>query len=204
MAELTPKSLFAPVLHSANLTYTLIRGDDFEFFVDLFNSAVPSEDQFTLSSIRELLINTAPRAHELHGERSKDIAVYIVRLNGEAGERIGEINLTRRASNFPFDIGFAFLPEYRGKGYGTEAATRIMRYWKDEFGINEICGLVSEQNMVSRKLLEKIGLNENGWVVSAGKGPMLFYSLPGMPKQEGREFSFKGEKPNEAEAVVVD
>lgn len=205
MAELTPKSLFAPVLHSTNLTYTLIQSKDFEFFTDLFNSAIPPEvDRFTLSSTRELLINTAPRPNELHGERSKDAAVYVVRLNGEAGERIGEINFTRRKSNFPLDIGFAFLPEYRGKGYGTEAATRIMRYWKDEFGINEICGLVSEENTASRKLLEKIGLKENGWVVSTGRGPMLYYSLPGMPEEEGREFLFKGEEPNEAEAIVVD
>jgi RimJ/RimL family protein N-acetyltransferase len=204
MAELKPKSVFAPVLHSTNLTYTLIQSKDIDFFTDLFNSTLgPEADRYTPSSIRELLINTAPRPSEIHGERSKDAAIYVVRLNSDTGEKIGEINLTRRTSNFPLDIGFAFLPEYRGKGYGTEAATRIIRYWKDEFGINDICGLVSEENMTSRKLLEKIGLKENGWVVSSGKGPMLYYSLPGMPKEEGREFSFLGEEPNEEEAVSL-
>ncbi|QKX54170.1 uncharacterized protein TRUGW13939_01254 [Talaromyces rugulosus] len=202
MAELTPKSLFAPVLHSTNLTYTLIQSKDIDFFAVLFNSAMgPEVERYTPSSIRELLINTSPRPSEIHGERSKDASVYVVRLKGE---RIGEINLSRRTSNFPLDIGFAFLPEYRGKGYGTEAATRIIRYWKDEFGIIEICGLVSDKNMASRKLLEKIGLKENGWVMSSGNGPMLYYSLPGMPKEEGREFSLKGEKPNKGEAISLD
>lgn len=204
MAELTPKSLFAPVLHSTNLTYTLLQSTDFEFIRDLFNSTMDAEaeekDKFTISSVRQLTLNTAPRPNELHGERSKDAAIYVVR---EAGERIGEINLTRRASKFPLDIGFAFLPEYRGKGYGTEAATRIMRYWKDEFGISNICGIVSEENMASRKLLMKIGLEENGWAVSSGKRALI-YSLPGAPKEEGRDFSFFGEEPSEQEAIILD
>ncbi|KAH8694180.1 acyl-CoA N-acyltransferase [Talaromyces proteolyticus] len=202
MAELSPKSLFAPVLHSTNLTYTLAQSADIEFFTDLFNSATDGEENnpFTVSSVRELLINTAPRPCETHGERSKDAAVYVVRLNSE---KIGEINLTRRASNFPLDIGFAFLPQYRGRGYGSEAATRIMRYWKDEFGIGNICGLVSEENIASRKLLMKIGLEENGWAVVSGNREIV-YSLPGIPKEEGREVSFWGEEPNEHEAIILD
>ncbi|CRG92049.1 hypothetical protein PISL3812_09104 [Talaromyces islandicus] len=205
MTELTPKSLFSPVLHSANLTYTLLRSKDFAFIRDLFNSTMDAEaeDKFTISSVRQLTINTAPRSNELHGERSKDAAIYVVRLNGEAGERIGEINLTRRNSNLPLDIGFAFLPQYRGKGYGTEAATRIMRYWKDEFGIKNICGIVSEENIASRKLLMRIGLEENGWAMSSGR-LSLIYSLPGASKQEGLEFSFWGEEPNEGEAIILD
>ena len=56
------------------------------------------------------------------------------------------------------DIGFAFLPEYFGKGYGYEAASRILRAGFEEYGLQKISAITVEENVASQKLIEKLGL----------------------------------------------
>ncbi|MDR2207241.1 MAG: GNAT family N-acetyltransferase [Flavobacteriaceae bacterium] len=56
------------------------------------------------------------------------------------------------------DIGFAFLPEFEGKGYAFEAANFIKNLGFSDFGMKKIGGITVEYNHRSRKLLEKLGL----------------------------------------------
>lgn len=56
------------------------------------------------------------------------------------------------------DIGFAFLPEYFGKGYGYDAASRILRAGFEEHGLQKISAITVKENVASQKLIEKLGL----------------------------------------------
>jgi RimJ/RimL family protein N-acetyltransferase len=56
------------------------------------------------------------------------------------------------------DIGFAFLPDYNGKGYALEIARATMIYAKEKLGIPRITAITLPQNYKSIKLLEKMGL----------------------------------------------
>lgn len=56
------------------------------------------------------------------------------------------------------DIGFAFLPEYLGKGYGYEVASATLAYAKDVLKLPVILAITVAYNTPSIKLLEKIGL----------------------------------------------
>jgi RimJ/RimL family protein N-acetyltransferase len=56
------------------------------------------------------------------------------------------------------DIGFAFLPEFTGKGYAFEAANFLKNLGFSDFGLKKIGGITVEYNYNSRKLLEKLGL----------------------------------------------
>ncbi len=56
------------------------------------------------------------------------------------------------------DIGFAFLPEYHGKGYAHESAQLCLSYAKNQLKLNIICAITLPGNQHSIKLLEKIGL----------------------------------------------
>lgn len=56
------------------------------------------------------------------------------------------------------DIGFAFLPEFEGKGYGYEAASRLLQASKEEFAIQKVCAITTKENLPSQKLLHKLGL----------------------------------------------
>ena len=56
------------------------------------------------------------------------------------------------------DIGFAFLPQYEGKGYGYESASAVLDYCKTEFHLKRILGITLETNTASINLLVKLGL----------------------------------------------
>ncbi|WP_299258797.1 GNAT family N-acetyltransferase [uncultured Aquimarina sp.] len=54
------------------------------------------------------------------------------------------------------DIGFAFLPEYEGKGYAFESALKIKEVGVAEFGIEKISAITIPENKSSQRLLEKL------------------------------------------------
>jgi len=56
------------------------------------------------------------------------------------------------------DIGYRMLPEYWGKGLGTEAVRAALKYARTELGLNKIIGEVVKENTASNKLLLKVGL----------------------------------------------
>ena len=71
---------------------------------------------------------------------------------------MGVCGLYERPGLTMVDIGFAFLPEYEGKGYGYEAASRLLQVGKEGFDIKKICAITVKENLASQKLLTKLGL----------------------------------------------
>jgi ribosomal-protein-alanine N-acetyltransferase len=57
-----------------------------------------------------------------------------------------------------YDIGYRLIESSWGKGYGCEAAKAWLDYGFNEMNIPKIIGTVSKDNIASRKILEKIGL----------------------------------------------
>lgn len=55
------------------------------------------------------------------------------------------------------DIGFAFLPEYTGRGIGFEAASATVTYAKDILKLPAIMAITLPDNQPSLKVLEKTG-----------------------------------------------
>ena len=55
------------------------------------------------------------------------------------------------------DIGYRMMPEYWGKGLGTEAVRATLKYAREVLGLQEIVGEVVDQNVASNKLLLKVG-----------------------------------------------
>jgi [ribosomal protein S5]-alanine N-acetyltransferase len=72
--------------------------------------------------------------------------------------KIGSCGLYDREGLQGIDIGFAFLPEYEGKGYAYEAATTILDAGVHIFEIKKINAITLPSNFSSQKLLEKLGL----------------------------------------------
>jgi len=56
------------------------------------------------------------------------------------------------------DIGFAFLPQFWGKGYAFEAASAVMHFGYNKLKLKRIVGLTSAGNMASVKVLNRLGL----------------------------------------------
>ncbi len=83
--------------------------------------------------------------------------LYLTELkNGNIS--VGLCGLIKRDSLEDVDIGFALLPEFRGKGYAYEAASAVMAYGKTVLGLDRIVAIISADNDSSAKLLEKLGL----------------------------------------------
>ena len=82
--------------------------------------------------------------------------MYLVELK-QSGEPIGMCGLIKRDSLQDVDIGFAFLPEFRSKGYAFESASAVMSHARDVLGLSRIVAITSQDNHPSSKLLEKLG-----------------------------------------------
>ena len=74
------------------------------------------------------------------------------------GLKMGSCGLYDREGLEGVDIGFAFLPECEGQGYGTESARKMKDLAFELFGVDRISGITVKENLGSQRLLEKIGL----------------------------------------------
>lgn len=145
------------VLETARLTLRRLIVDDAPFVLELLN------DPAWLRFIGDRGVRTVDEATKyiLAGP----VAMYEqlgfgLYLTERKSDRVplGLCGLIKREGLADVDIGFAFLPQFRGCGYAFEAATATMAYGRCTFGLKRIVGITSPENDASIRLLEKIGL----------------------------------------------
>ena len=151
------------VLQTERLALRRLSPDDAEFILDLLNQ--PSFLRYIgdkgVRNTEEAInyIQTGPVAsYEQHG-----FGLYLVQLK-ETGAAIGMCGLLKRDTLPDVDIGFAFLPEYWSRGYALESAEAVMKYGKEQFGLQRIVAITSLENESSIKLLEKLGMKFEGLI----------------------------------------
>ena len=81
---------------------------------------------------------------------------------------VGICGLIKRDALEDVDIGFAFLPDFRRKGYAREAAAAVMEHARSSFGLRRLVAITSPDNEASIRLLEKLGLRFEATVSLAG------------------------------------
>jgi RimJ/RimL family protein N-acetyltransferase len=74
------------------------------------------------------------------------------------GTPIGICGLLKREGLNDADVGFAFLPRHRAKGYAVESAAAILAHARQVLGLRRILAITSPENLGSIAVLEKIGL----------------------------------------------
>lgn len=70
---------------------------------------------------------------------------------------IGMCGFIKRQELENVDLGFAFLPDFIGKGFGYEIAQATLHYGKDVLKLGRVIAIVDPQNMASNALLQKLG-----------------------------------------------
>lgn len=76
------------------------------------------------------------------------------------------------------DIGFAFLPEYSGRGYATESAVAVMENARTELGLKRIAAITLERNVRSVNVLKKLGMQfERNIIYPESKEELMLYSI---------------------------
>ncbi|BDC84247.1 MULTISPECIES: GNAT family N-acetyltransferase [Aeromonas] len=83
--------------------------------------------------------------------------LYLVARRSD-GAKLGICGLIKRDTLPCEDIGYAFLPAYRGQGYGIEAAQAALQDGRERLGIKRVVAIVTPGNERSVALLAKLGL----------------------------------------------
>jgi RimJ/RimL family protein N-acetyltransferase len=98
-------------------------------------------------------IEKGPMAmYERHG-----FSLYCVELKSDATP-IGMCGLLKRDTLEDVDVGFAFLPQFRSRGYAHEAAQATLAYGASVVGLTRIVATTTPDNDASGALLGRIGL----------------------------------------------
>lgn len=85
-----------------------------------------------------------------------DFGLNLVCLKG-ANTPIGMCGLLKREELKNPDLGYAFLPEYSGKGYAREAAENTLKTIMKTCSLDTVVAVTLPDNLRSNKLLETIG-----------------------------------------------
>jgi RimJ/RimL family protein N-acetyltransferase len=108
--------------------------------------------------------------------RRLGFGLYQVRL-AHSDEPIGMCGILKRETLDDVDLGFAFLPEFWGKGYAREASAAVITYARSRLGLSRIVAITTRNNGASRRLLEKIGFElERSVQLEAGDEELLLYA----------------------------
>lgn len=77
------------------------------------------------------------------------------------GDFLGDCGLTWQQVNgrTELEVGFHIRAEAWGRGYATEAAAACMEFARDELDVKQLVAIIHPENMASRRVAEKIGMN---------------------------------------------
>lgn len=155
------------ILKSADL-------EDADFFLELYN--LPS----FIKHIGDRNLRTKEDAENYISNRflpqieKLGFGNYVV-IHKELNEKIGAVGVFVREGIDVPDIGFSFFPDFEGKGYAYESAVNLMEIVKTEFGIEKLSAMTSDENLSSQKLIERLGLTFQRYVIFPDDNEELRY-----------------------------
>lgn len=155
------------ILETTRLALREVETSDAAFMLDLLNQ--PSWIKYigdrgvrTLEESAEFIETRYRKGYKENG-----FGLWVVELKSNsdtltdarvsASVPIGICGLVKRDTLPDPDIGFAFLPDYWGKGYAVEAADATIKYATENLGLNNLLAITTLDNESSIKLLEKTG-----------------------------------------------
>jgi RimJ/RimL family protein N-acetyltransferase len=146
------------VLQTARLVLRHLEPADASFILELVNDPdwlryIGDKGVRNPDDARAYIENGPMAMYARHGH-----GLYCVELKSDATP-IGMCGLIRRETLPDVDIGFAFLPRYRGRGFAREAAQATLDHGRDALGLRRVVAITSPDNQASGRLLEAIGLS---------------------------------------------
>lgn len=160
------------VLETDRLALRRLALDDADFILDLLNDPsflryVGDKGVRTQEDARRYILEGPVDSYERFG-----FGLYLVTVK-ETGVRTGICGLLKRETLPDVDVGFAFLPAFRSKGYATESASAVVAYGRDVLGLRRIVAITTPDNEESIHVLEKIGFRFERMIRLADEGPAL-------------------------------
>lgn len=144
------------LLETERLIIRPLEVGDSEFIHRLLNT--PSWLQFigdrnvrTLADAEKYLVNGPLKSYKEHG-----FGPWLVCLRPDSCP-IGICGLFKREYLDSPDLGFAFLPEFEGRGYAAESVAVILAYSEEQLALGKIVAFTETSNARSVRLLERSG-----------------------------------------------
>ena len=152
------------ILRTERLRLRLVTEADAPFFLQLVNDPafidyIGQRNLHTVEAAQGALRDGPIAMQERHGH-----SLYLVE-RVEGGAPLGLSGLVKRDFLEHVDIGYAFLPEGRGRGYALEAAQAVMLHAR-RLGITRLAAITAPENAASIALLLRLGmrLERQGWL----------------------------------------
>ncbi len=145
------------IISTSRLELREICEEDAPFILELLNTPswlkfIGDRNLHSTEDAKKYIVNRF-----IPGYKTFGFGFYLTKLK-ENNTPIGICGIVKRDFLEHVDIGFAFLPQYEGKGYGYESASAVMEYAQKTLEITTIAGITNSNNKSSIALLEKLGL----------------------------------------------
>ncbi len=165
---------------------------DGEFMLDLLNQPsfikyIGDRNVRSVEAAREFIENRYRASYRVNG-----YGLWAVEAK-ETGAAMGICGFVKRDSLPDADIGFAFLPQFEGKGYALEAAVGTMKYGAETLNLRSVLAITSTDNEKSGKLLGKLGFSFEGLIKLGDDAEQvkLFAWEAGTPATRGLQTSLR-------------
>ena len=102
--------------------------------------------------------------------------LYLVERKADRAA-LGMCGLVKRDTLPHEDLGFAFLPRFRGQGYALEAAAGTLRHARDVLGFRRLLAIATPANVRSAHLLQKLGFVRDPSLRAPGKDEVDVWAI---------------------------
>ncbi len=160
------------ILATKRLVLRRLSVDDSDFIVRLVNTPgwlkfIGDRNIHTKKQAATYLQNGPLKSYVENG-----FGLWLVMLK-KGKNAIGMCGMIKREHLSGPDIGFAFLPEYHGKGYAQESVKGVIAHAKKKLKLPFVLAIVMPSNTASIHVLEKAGLSCRETIQATDKDPVL-------------------------------
>lgn len=146
------------ILETERLEFHHLSLSDTEFVIELLNTPgwikyIGDRGIKTQEDAIQYIVGGPVTSYQNNG-----FGLWLIKLKG-TNISIGLCGLIKRDYLEDVDIGYAFLPEYYGKGYAYEAAKAALDLARSEYQLKRVVAITSKDNERSIALLEKLGMH---------------------------------------------
>lgn len=157
------------VIETERLSLREMSGADAAFILELLND--PGFIRFIADRGVRTPEGAARYIEERFAEsyRQNGFGLWLVEAKNEKVPA-GICGLLKRGAPVPgVEVGYAFLPSFRSRGYASEAASAAKGYARDVLGLPRLYAVVNPDNAASIRVLEKLGMRFERAVRLAGE-----------------------------------
>lgn len=146
---------------------------------DLLRMHADPRQMATLGGIKDEVETRAYLEWNLNHWDDHGFGLWILRERPD-GPAIGRAQLRHLdvEGQDEIEVGYSFHPEYWGHGLATEIATACVNLGREQLGLRSIVAITLPDNLASKRVLTKAGLEAAGEVTHAGQVHSLFRWRP--------------------------